>query len=80
MTLTYNALYLGEVLSRFDFLKDELLVKEIIQWIVESQDENGHFKPTSMFMNYKGWDFADKKEPSPWMTYLCCKVLKQYYS
>ena len=76
----YNALYLAFVLSRFEFLKQENLVKELIHWIIDSQDENGRFKPTSMFMIYKDWDFGNKKEPSPWMTYLCCRILKAYFS
>ena len=74
----YNALYLADVLTRFDFLKTEPLVKELIDWIIASQTEEGKFKPTSMFMNYKDWDFSNKKEPSPWITFLCCRVLKQY--
>ncbi len=76
----YNALYLADVLSRFEFIKDDELLKELIHWIEASQDNEGKFKPTSMFMNYKGWDFANKKEPSPWITYLCCRILKRYYS
>jgi len=76
----YNALYLADVLTRFESLKDELLIKELIDWILESQDEQGRFKPTSMFMLYKGWDFANKKEPSPWITLLCSRILKRYFS
>ena len=75
----YNALYLAEVLTRFDFSKKEKLVKELIEWIEKSQDENGQFKPTSIYMAYKGWDFANKKEPSPWITFLCCRILKRWY-
>jgi len=75
----YNALYLAEVLTRFEFLKKDILVKELIGWIENSQENDGKFKPTSMFMNFKGWDFADKKEPSPWITFLCCRILKRYY-
>jgi len=71
---------LAEVLTRFKFLRDDVLVKELIEWIKKSQDGDGKFKPTSMFMIYKGWNFAKKKEPSPWITYLCCKILKRYYS
>ena len=74
----YNALYIADILSRFDSFKEELLLKEIVDWILASQDGEGRFRPTSMFMNYKDWDFADKKNTSPWMTYLCCKILKQY--
>jgi|GEM_PF-1395970 len=76
----YNALYLADVLTRFNFLKKEKLVKELIDWIEKSQDVNGRFKPNSMFMDYKVWDFADKKEPSPWITFLCCRILKRWYA
>lgn len=76
----YNALYLGEILSRFPIFKDEPVVTEIIHWIIESQDKKGRFKPTSMFMPYKGWDFANKKEASPWITFLCCRILKRYFN
>jgi hypothetical protein len=75
----YNALYLADVLTRFDFLKDEELVKELVKWIETAQDENGRFKPTSIFMPYKSWDFGNKKEPSPWITFLCCRILKRWY-
>jgi len=75
----YNALYLADVLTRFDFLKNEPVVTELIDWILASQDSEGRFRPTSVFMNYKGWDFSNKKEPSPWITFLCCRILKQYF-
>jgi hypothetical protein len=75
----YNALYLADVLTRFNFLKDEPVVKELIDWIIDSQDKNGRFKPTSIFMEYKDWDFSNKKDSSPWITFLCCRILKQYF-
>jgi hypothetical protein len=75
----YNALYLADVLTRFKFLKGNELVTELIEWMEKSQDENGRFKPDSMFMAYKGWDFANKKEPSPWITFLCCRILRRWY-
>jgi hypothetical protein len=75
----YNALYLADVLTRFDFLKDEPVVKELVDWILISQDSDGRFRPTSIFMEYKEWDFSNKREPSPWITFLCCRILKQYF-
>jgi hypothetical protein len=75
----YNALYLADVLTRFEFLKGDTLVKEIIDWIEDSQNEEGRFKPTSIWMPYKGWDFADKKNPSPWITLLCSRIIKRWY-
>ena len=76
----YNALYMAEVLSRFDFCKEEPLMQELIDWILSKQDEKGRFKPTSMFQAYKGWDFTNKKEASPWITFLCCRILKRFYN
>ncbi|HEC31196.1 MAG TPA: hypothetical protein ENI41_01750 [Deltaproteobacteria bacterium] len=76
----YNALYLAEVLTRFEFVKTEKLVQELVTWIEQAQDNEGRFTPTSMFMAYKGWDFANKKEPSPWITFLCCRILKRWYN
>jgi hypothetical protein len=75
----YNALYLADVLTRFDFIKDEPLLKELIDWIEQSQTKEGDFIANSMYTNYKDWDFADKKQPSPWITYLCCRILKRNY-
>lgn len=76
----YNALYIGDVLSRFEAFKDEPVLKDVVSWIIESQDDEGKFVPTSMFRPYKEWDFANKKEPSPWMTFLSYRILKRYYS
>ena len=76
----YNALYMAEVLTRFDFLKTNPIVKELIEWIEASAEKDGRYKPTSMFLSYKGWDFANKKEASPWITYLSYNVLNRYYN
>jgi hypothetical protein len=75
----YNALYLVDVLSRFKFLKKERLVKEMIDWIEKSQDKDGKYRPTSIFLEYKNWDFGNKKEASPWITFLCYRILKRWY-
>jgi len=75
--ITYCTSPQGNVYARVCFYNTN---KEIIDWILESQDKDGRFKPTSMFMKYKNWDFSNKKENSPWITFLCCKILKQYYS
>lgn len=75
----YNALYMADVVSRYPQFRETDLMKELMTWLLDGQDEAGRYKPTSMFMHYKGWDFANKKEVSPWLTFLVCKILKQYY-
>lgn len=76
----YNGLYLADVLSRFLGLKDSHLLQECVKWILNSQDEKGRFKATSIFIPYKHWDFGSKKEASPWITFLCCRILKRVFS
>jgi len=76
----YNALYLADVLSRFEFTKETALMKELIDWILSSQNEDGTFTPTSIWMAYKEWEFSNKKQPSPWITFLCCRILKNYFN
>ena len=76
----YNGLYLADILSRFESFKKTPILKECIDWIITNQDNRGRFKPTSVFIPYKNWDFGNKKEPSPWITFLCCRILKRYFS
>jgi len=76
----YNGLYLANVLSRFLTFKDTPILQECIAWILNSQDEKGRFKATSIFLPYKHWDFGSKKEASPWITFLCCRILKRVFN
>jgi hypothetical protein len=75
----YNALYMADVLTRFEIFKNELIVKELVEWIQSLQDQESKYKPTSIFMEYKDWDFSNKKEASPWITFLCYRILKRYF-
>jgi hypothetical protein len=34
----------------------------------------GRFTATSMYHSWKGWSFADKKNPSPWLTFLAQRI------
>lgn len=71
----YNAFYMAYTVSRFKQFKNSDLFNELREWICKSLDENGYIKATSMFRIYKEWDFANKKDPSPWLTYLANRIL-----
>lgn len=75
----YNALYLADVLTRFREFHETPLVEELVRWVLEGQDEDGRWKASSVFQMYKGFDFAQKREASGWITFLCCRILKQRY-
>ena len=49
-----------------------------ILWLLEI-DLWTKYKTVTDFMDYKGWDFANKKELSTWVTFLYCRVLKRWY-
>ncbi|MFP4114302.1 MAG: hypothetical protein ACLFUA_08015 [Spirochaetales bacterium] len=75
----FNALYLADVVSRFPELRETDLGRELIDWVVSGQDEEGRWRATSVFRMYKGFDFAQKREPSAWITLLCCRILKRWF-
>jgi hypothetical protein len=75
----YDILHVADVLSQFDFLKDDDRLKEIVDIIVSKQDENGLITPESVWLAFKEWDFGQKKVASPWMTFLVARILKRIY-
>ena len=75
----YDILHVADVLSHFDFVKDDDRFKEMVDTIVSKQDAEGRFTPESIWMAFKGWDFGQKKVPSHWMTFLVAKILKRLY-
>lgn len=73
----YNALYVAEVLSRYEQFHHEAILVELRDWILSSHDGKGRFMPSSMFRAYKNWEFSNKKAASPWISFLCVRILKR---
>ena len=46
----------------------------VVDAVVDQADEEGYFTASSMYMAWKGWSFANKKEPSPWLTFLVLRI------
>lgn len=74
----YNALYMAEVLSRFEFAKKHDMMTQLVDWIKSGQSEDGKYMATSMYVEYKNWDFGNKKAASQWITFLCYRILKRF--
>jgi hypothetical protein len=70
----YDILHVAEVLSRFPFVHQDPRFREILATIYEQADENGRFTARSMYKAWKGWSFADKKTPSPWLTFIVRRI------
>jgi hypothetical protein len=73
----YDVLHMVEVLSRFPSVHRDTRFQEMVARITAQADQNGRYTARSMYRAWKGWSFADKKNPSPWLTFLVLRVLKR---
>jgi hypothetical protein len=49
----------------------------MVQAITAQADAQGRYTAGSMYQAWKGWSFADKKHPSPWLTFLALRVCQR---
>jgi hypothetical protein len=73
----YDLLHVLDVLSQCSWLKNDPRLKDMVNVLISKADANGRFTPESEWTAWKGWDFAQKKQPSPWLTLQALKILKR---
>lgn len=73
----YDILHVVEVLSRFPHVYADERFQAMVSCILEQADEAWRFTAGSMYMAWKGWSFADKKAPSPWLTFLVARICRR---
>jgi hypothetical protein len=73
----YDILHVGEVLSRFEYVFADTRFQEMVAAITDQADNEGRYRAGSMYQSWKGWSFADKKNSSPWLTFLVLRILKR---
>jgi hypothetical protein len=73
----YDVLHVVDVLSRFPFVHADPRFQEIVETITAQADGEGRYTAGSMYRAWKGWSFADKKNPSPWLTFLVLRVQRR---
>ena len=73
----YDIVSVAEVLSHLEAVKSDMRFIEMAAMIKSKQDENGLFTPEAVYQKFKGWDFGQKKAPSPYLTYLCHRILRR---
>jgi hypothetical protein len=81
----YDILHVVDVLSRFPFVHSDPRFKEMLETLTDRADQacpersrrEGRYTASSMYKAWQGWSFADKKHPSPWLTFLALRVLKR---
>ncbi len=73
----YDILHFADTLSQFPQARQDARFQEIITVLEEKADSRGLYTPESEWKAWKDWDFGQKKAPSPWLTFLTCRILKR---
>lgn len=73
----YDLLHVTDVLSRYPIARRDPRFRDMLHTLVSQADPEGRFTPSSMWMAWKGWDFAQKKEPSPTITLAALQVVRR---
>lgn len=73
----YDVLHVFEVLSQFKWLKADARLQDMSSLIEAKADSEGKFTAESEWQAWRGWEFAQKKQPSRWLTYLVLRALKR---
>jgi hypothetical protein len=70
----YDIVSVADVLSKYEAIHRDPRFVEMIALIKEKQDSEGFFTPESIYMKLNRWDFGQKKQVSPYLTYLCHRI------
>ncbi|MGD9049950.1 MAG: hypothetical protein PVF77_17995, partial [Anaerolineae bacterium] len=73
----YDVLHVADVLSRYPTVGHDPRFRAMVEVITSQADGQGRYTARSMYRAWKGWSFADKKNPSPWLTFLVLRILKR---
>jgi hypothetical protein len=74
-TIWYDLVSVADVLSCLKSVRSDARLAEMVAMIKGKQDNNGRFTPEAVYQKFKGWEFGQKKDPSPYLTYLCYRIL-----
>lgn len=73
----YDVLHVLDVLSHFPAVHADPRFREMLSTVTGQADATGRYTATSMYRAWKGWSFADKKRPSPWLTLVVLRILRR---
>ena len=73
----YDILHVLDVLSQFDWIRNDSRLIEMSEIVKQKADEGGKYTPESVWRAWKDWDFGQKKHPSRWLTFLVLNVFQR---
>ena len=71
----YDLLHVAEVLTGFPWLRKDERLHEMLRLLASKADAERKFTAESLWLAWKGWEFAQKREPSRWVTLLAWRAL-----
>lgn len=74
----YDILHVLDALSQIPEIRNEPAVREMVEIVRSKANPEGRFQPESIWMDWRGWDFGQKKEPSRWLTFLVTRMLNRF--
>ena len=71
----YDILHVLDVLSQFEWLRDDPRLQQMIEVVASKSDSEGRYTPESEWRAWRDWEFGQKKQPSRWVTFLIMRIL-----
>jgi hypothetical protein len=73
----YDIVHVLAVLSRFDSLRSDARLRDMLAVLHNKMDPEGRFTLESVWTAWKDWEFGQKKTPSRWLTLTAWRVMRQ---
>lgn len=74
----YDILHVLDVLSAFPGARRSPALQEMAGIVRAKGDGEGRYQAESIWMDWRGWDFGQKREPSRWLTFLAIRALRRF--
>jgi len=73
----YDILHVTDVLTQIPLTLKDKRLQEMIEVVKNKAGQDGKLSAESIWMDWKGWEFGQKKEPSKWITLVAQRMLKR---
>ncbi len=73
----YDVLHVADVLTQIAWVRDDSRLLEMVDIIKGKAGDDGRFISESVWRDWKGWDFGQKRDPSWWITLVAHRILKR---
>jgi hypothetical protein len=73
----YDILHVTDVLTQIPWVLGDVRLQEMVEIIKSKSDSDGAFTAESIWLDWKGWEFGQKKAPSRWITLTAQRIQKR---